>query len=123
MTKELIIASMGLSLFIICPRMAGMVYIISKNSNVNLYATALYGTIIAIPLVLAMVWVFSKSGALWGPQNAVWGALVFCVLTDILSALFMKEISIKAGVETIIIAIFVIIGVKVAPYITGLFVK
>jgi hypothetical protein len=35
----------------------------------------------------------------------------------------MKEISIKAGVETIVIAIFVIIGVKVAPYVTNFFVR
>ena len=33
----------------------------------------------------------------------------------------MKEISFKAGIETLIIAIFVIIGVKIAPLISGLF--
>ena len=118
MNRELIIASIGLSLFIICPRMAGMVHIISKNSSVNLYLTALYGTIIAIPLVLAMVWVFSISGVFLGPKNAVWGALAFCILTDIVAALFMKEISFRAGVETIVIAVFVVFGVKAAPYVT-----
>ena len=79
--------------------MAGMVHVIAKHSQASLFYTAFYGTVIAIPLVLLMVAVFEKFG--------VWGALAFCVLTDILSALFMKEISIKAGVETIVIAIFV----------------
>jgi len=95
--------------------MAGMVHIISKHSHVPLFYTALYGTIIAIPLVLLMVMAFEKFG--------IWGALAFCVLTDILSALFMKEISLRAGIETIIIALFVILGVKVAPYVANLFVK
>jgi hypothetical protein len=115
MSKQLFIASMGLSLFIICPRMAGMVHIIAKHSQVSLFYTALYGTIMAIPLVLLMVLIFGKFG--------VWGALAFCVLTDILSALFMKKISLRAGIETIVIALFVILGVKVAPYVGNLFVR
>ena len=115
MTKELLIASTGLSLFIICPRMAGMVHIISKHSQVSLFYTALYGTILAIPLVLLMVLIFGKFG--------VWGALAFCVATDILSALFMKEISLRAGIETIVIALFVILGVRVAPYVAKLLVR
>jgi len=40
-------------------------------------------------------------------------------LTDVGAALFMKEISLKAGIETFIIALFVIIGVKVASIISG----
>lgn len=115
MAKDLLIASVGLSLFIICPRMAGMVHIIAKHSQVNLFFTALYGTIIAVPLVLLMVLVFAKYG--------VWGALAFCVLTDIMSALFMKEISLRAGIETIVIAIFVIFGVKIAPYVANFFMR
>jgi len=115
MTKELIMASIGMSLFIVCPRMAGMVNIIAKNSQVFLVYTALFGTILSIPLVVAMVLIFAKFG--------IWGALAFCVLTDLGAAFFMKEISLKAGIETLIIAIFVIIGVKMAPYITNIFIK
>ena len=115
MTKELMTASIGISLFIICPRMAGMVNIIAKNSQVSLVYTALLGTIFSIPLVIAMVLIFARLG--------IWGALSFCVLTDLGAALLMKEISLKAGFETLVIAIFVIAGVKVAPYITNLFVK
>ena len=115
MTKELMVGSIGLALFIICPRMAGMVHLISKYSNVSLVQTALLGSVLSIPLVLVIVLIFGKYG--------VWGALTFCIITDLGAALFMKELSLKAGVETFIIALFVILGVKTAPFITSLLVK
>jgi len=115
MPKDLVISSLGLALFIICPRMAGMVYIIARHSQVSLVYTALFGSIVAIPLVVAMVLVFAKFG--------LWGALAFCIVTDLGAAFVMKEISIRAGIETLVIAMFVIIGVKVAPFITNVFMK
>jgi hypothetical protein len=39
-------------------------------------------------------------------------------LTDVGAALVMREISLKAGLETFIIALFVIAGVKVASTIS-----
>jgi hypothetical protein len=115
MTRELLISSFGLALFIICPRMAGMVYVIAKNSHAALVYTALLGSLVAVPLVIAMVLIFAKFG--------LWGALAFCILTDMAAALVMKEINIRAGIETLVIAVFVIIGVKAAPLITNLFIK
>lgn len=113
--KELLTAGIGLALFIVCPRMAGMVNIVSKYSQTSLVVTALLGTVLSIPLVIAMVLVFARFG--------IWSALGFCVLTDLVAAYFMKQISPKAGLETLIIAVFVIAGVKVAPYITNIFVE
>jgi len=95
--------------------MAGMVYVIAKHSQVSLVYTALFGSIVAVPLVVAMVLVFAKFG--------LWGALAFCILTDLGAAFVMKEISIRAGIETLVIAMFVIIGVKVSPFITNVFMK
>jgi len=115
MSRELVLSSMGLALFIICPRMAGMACVIARHSQVSLVQTALLGSIVAIPLVVAMVVIFSKSG--------LWGALAFCVLTDVGAAFVMKEINMRAGVETLIIAAFVIIGVKAAPVITHMIVR
>ncbi|MCF8068586.1 MAG: hypothetical protein K9L30_08390 [Desulfobacterales bacterium] len=115
MPKDLLIAGIGMAFFIICPRMAGMVHVISKYSQASLMQSALLGIIIAIPLLLAMVLVFGKTG--------IWRALAFCVLTDIGAAFFMKEISISAGIETLVIAVFVIIGVKIAPVFTSVLVK
>jgi hypothetical protein len=115
MLKNMLIPSLGLALFIVCPRMAAMVYIVAKNSAASLISTALLGSIGAIPLILIMVMIFAKFG--------LWGALAFCVLTDLGAALVMKQISIRAGIETFIVALFVIIGVKVAPYISNMFIK
>lgn len=115
MQKELLIAGIGLALFIVCPRMAGMVNVVAKYSRTSLVSTALLGTIISIPLVIIMVLVFAKFG--------IWSALGFCVLTDLGAAFLMKEINLKAGIETLIIALFVLAGVKAAPYITNMFVK
>ena len=58
-----------------------------------------------------LAYIFAKYG--------LYGALAFCILTDFASALLMQQISLKAGLETFIIAIFVIIGVKLAPYISN----
>ncbi|MGD8781720.1 MAG: hypothetical protein PVH88_22485 [Ignavibacteria bacterium] len=113
MEKGLILTSTAFAFFIVCPRMAGMIYVICKNSNLPLIKTALIGSVIAIPLILLMVWIFSKFG--------VTGALLFCVATDLLSAVFISNIGIKAGIETLVIALFVLVGVKVAPLISSFF--
>jgi len=115
MPRDLLISSVGLALFIVCPRMAGMVCVIAKHSQVSLVYTAVFGSIVAIPLVVIMVLVFAKFG--------LWGALAFCVLTDLGAAFVIKEISIRAGIETFVIAMFVIIGVKVAPFVANVLMK
>lgn len=115
MTKELLISSIGLSLFIVCPRIAGMVNVIAKNSQASLINVALLGSILAIPLIVITVLIFSRFG--------LWGALAFCVITDLGAAFIMKELSASAGIETFVIAMFLIIGVKIAPYITNMLMK
>ena len=115
MDKELLITSTALALFIICPRMAGIISIVCKHSELPLFKTAFIGSVIAIPLILLMVWIFSKFG--------VTGALIFCVITDLGCAFMLKEISIRASIDTIIIAAFVFVAVKVAPLISGAIIK
>ncbi len=115
MSKELLIAGVSFGLFVVCPRMAGMMHIINKYANVSLLITVLFGVLISMPILLLMVFVFSKFG--------IWGALSICVLTDLGAAFFMKEISLKAGFETFIIAVFVIVGVKTAPLLSKLIIK
>lgn len=114
-TKENIIASLGFAFFVVCPRMAGMMHVISNYSGVSMFYTVLLGIVISVPLLLLMVYIFDKAG--------VWGALIFCILTDFVSALVMKEVSIRAGIETFTIAIFVVIGVKLTPYISKMIFK
>jgi hypothetical protein len=45
--------------------------------------------------------------------------LAFCVITDFADAFAMREIRMKAGVETLIIALFVLLSVKVPSIISG----
>ncbi len=106
-----LVVSVAFALFIVCPRMAGMVNVITKATQTNIVQVAVIGTILSLPLIIAMSLVFRKYGLI--------AALGFCVLTDVGAALLMKEISLKAGLETFIIALFVILGVKVASLISS----
>ena len=113
MSKELLLTATAFGLFVVCPRMAGMTHILKTRSQTPMIATVLLGVLVSIPLLLLMLFVFSKAG--------VWGALAVCVATDLGAALLMREISFSAGIETLIIAVFVITGVKTAPLISGMF--
>ena len=109
--NPLLIASIALALFIVCPRMAGMVNVIGNAIQVNLITVAVIGTIVSLPLIVLMVIIFQHYG--------LWAALAFAVFTDILAALVMGATSWKSGLETFIIAIFVIVGVRVAALISA----
>ncbi len=108
---SLLTVSIAFALFIVCPRMAAMTNIITTATQTNIIHVAVTGTIISLPLIIAMVLIFKHYGLL--------AALGFCVLTDLGAALVMKQVSFKAGLETLIIALFLILGVKVASIISG----
>jgi len=101
------------SFFILCPRMAGMAQVIARHGEVSLIPTVALGALLSIPLVVAMAAVFAK----WG----LWAAMGLAIATDFGAAAIMGAISFKAGIETIVIAAFVIIGVRVSTLISGLF--
>jgi Fe2+ transport system protein B len=109
--NQLLWASIGFSLFIVCPRMAGMANVISKATSSNLVLVSVIGTLIALPLIVAMVLIFRHYG--------IWAAMAFAVVTDLIAALIMGAISWKASLETFIIAVFVVVGVRVASLITA----
>jgi hypothetical protein len=113
--RELLLASAAMGCFIICPRMAAMVHIISKHTHMPLYVVALLGTLISIPLMLGIVWTFNRYG--------VAAAVGFCVLTDVIACLLLSGTGWKAPLETAVIAGFVLAGVKVAPLISHLIVQ
>ena len=109
--NSLPIVSVAFALFIVCPRMAGMANVITNAAQTNIIHVAVMGTIISLPLIIGMVLIFKAYGLIV--------ALGFCVLTDIGAAFVMRQISFKAGLETFIIAIFLILGVKVASIISS----
>ena len=109
--NPLLIASVGFALFILCPRMAGMANVIASSTNTNLIWVSIAGTLISLPLIVLMVIVFRHYG--------LWAAMALAVLTDLLAALLMGAISWKASLETLVIAVFVVVGVKVAGLISA----
>jgi hypothetical protein len=111
MMNPLLVASVGFALFILCPRMAGMADVIAKATSSNLVLVAVIGTLISLPLIVLMVIVFHYYG--------LWAAMAFAVLTDLLAALIMSAISWKASLETLIIAVFVVVGVRAAGLISA----
>ncbi len=110
--REFIVATVSFSLFVVCPRMAGMVHVISKNTNLSIPAVVVIGGAVSIPMLYFMACVFGR----WG----ITGALVFCIATDLASAILMGSVGIRAGVETAVISLFVLIGAKVAPYLSSI---
>ncbi len=110
--RSFVLAAVAFSLFVVCPRMAGMIHIISKNTGVSIPAVVVVGTVVSIPMVYLMAIIFGR----WG----IVGALSFCILTDLLSSAVMSGIGIRAGVETLVVAVFVVVGVKVAPLVCNL---
>lgn len=111
--NRLITASTAYAFFIVCPRMAGMTSIIAKATQVNLILVAVIGTLMAFPLIALMVVVFRQ----WG----LWAALSLAVITDLLAALVIGNTGWKAGIETLVIAVFVLAGVKAASFVSGVF--
>ena len=111
--KQFLIAMIAYAFFIVCPRLAAMTKIITTHTQTDIIKVVTVGTIFSLPLIILMTLIVIKYGLLAG--------LGFAVLTDILSAIFMREISLKAGLETFIIAVFVVVGSKVASLISARF--
>ena len=107
---KFILAVIAFALFIVCPRMAGITSLIAKITRVNLIALSVIGCIVAMPLVTLMTIIYQRFGLML--------ALISAVLTDFLSAIVMKEISLKAGIGTIITSAFVFLGVRIASIIS-----
>ncbi len=108
---SVVIAAFGF--FVVCPRMAAMTNLIAKNFDFSIYRLVVLGTILSIPLLLAMTWIIGRWGLMAG--------LGFAVLTDLLSALIMSSVSVKAAVETFVIALFVVAGNQVATWLSARF--
>ena len=110
--REIILA-VAFAFFIMCPRMAGMCAVISKMYNVNPYVTAIIGGFIAVPLIILMVFLTINFG--------ITVAIIAAVITDILASIIAGTFELRYGVEIIVIAFFVWVGVitadKIAPMI------
>ncbi len=105
------VAMTAFAFFIVCPRMAAMTNLVAKNFELSIYSLVILGTVCSIPFLLLMTWIIQRWGLL--------GGLGFAVFTDLLAALVISSVSVKAAVETFIIALFVVAGNRLATWLTA----
>ena len=84
-----------------------MTKVISDASDAN-PVKVVVGKMVVLPLIIDMALIFAR----YGLVAALALALCVVTVTDFAAAFAMKGISMKAGVETLIIALFVLLGVK-----------
>ncbi|RLI86838.1 MAG: hypothetical protein DRP01_03300 [Archaeoglobales archaeon] len=102
--------SIAFAFFVMCPRMAGMCAVISKVGKTNPYVIAILGGLIAVPLIVLMVFLTIRFG--------VGVAIAVATLTDILSAIATGTFRLRYGIEIILIALFLWVGVIVASKVS-----
>ncbi len=106
-----LIATGAFGFFVVCPRLAAMTSLIATNFKLPIYWLVAMGTIASLPLLLVMTWLIRQWGMMAG--------LGFAVFTDLLAALTLSSVNLKAAVETFIIALFVLAGSRVAGWLTA----
>ena len=110
--KALLIASSAFGLYVICPRMSAMMVQQAKVKGLNLYAIIVLGVLISIPLFVILSRILIKFGIGW--------AIIFAAVGDFAAAALLGAIDPRTGVELAIITVFVYIGIRLAPVISGL---
>ena len=110
--KALLIASSAFGLYVIYPRMSAMMVQQAKVKGLNLYAIIVLGALISIPLFVILSRILIKFGIGW--------AIIFAAVGDFAAAALLGAIDPRTGVELAIITVFVYIGIRLAPVISGL---
>ena len=110
--KTLLIASSAFGLYVICPRMSAMMVQQAKMKGLNLYAIIVLGALISIPLFVILSRILIRFGIGW--------AIIFAAVGDFAAAALLGAIDPRTGVELAIITVFVYIGIRLAPVISGL---
>jgi hypothetical protein len=91
--------------------------VIGEKMKELIIASAAFALFILCPRMAGMTNVISNATHVELVKVVVFGTLFS--LPDFAAAFAMREISMKAGMETLIIAMFVILGVKVASVVSG----
>ena len=109
--KSVLIASLAFGLYVICPKMSAMIVQQAKVKDLNLNAIIVLGALISIPLFVILSRITIRFGAEW--------AILFAAVGDVAAAALLGVIDPKTGVELAIITVFVYVGIRVAPVISG----
>jgi len=109
--KALIIAAVAFAMYVTCPRMTAMIATETKLSGLNPVLTILLGCVLGIPMFVLLYYTLMHFG--------VEATILLAALLDVGAAVLVGKLSLKAGVELLIITAFVYAGMKLAPIITG----
>ncbi len=104
-----LVASLAFALYVLCPRMSAMMVEQAKIRGLNVYAVIVLGSLISIPLFMALSGIIVKFGVTW--------AVIFAAAADFAAAALLGTIDLKTGVELVIITVFVYMGIRAAPII------
>jgi len=108
----LIVASIAFALYVTCPRMTAMIASQAKISGLNPVLMISLGCMLGIPLFLLLFYTLQHFG--------VGVTVLLAAALDIGAALLMGALNLKAGIELVVITVFVYIGMRVAPLIADI---
>ncbi len=107
----LIIAAVAFAMYVTCPRMTAMIATEMKVSDLNPVLTISLGCILGIPMFLILYYTLKN----FGVEVTVLLAAIF----DVGAALLIGKLDMKAGLELLIITLFVYAGLKIAPLLVN----
>jgi len=109
------IASFAFALYVTCPRMTAMIATEAKLYKINPLIVIVLGCILGIPLFMALFYTLKYLG--------LEAAIILAALFDFMAALLLGKLSLKLGIELLIITTFVYVGIRLAPILTDLILK
>lgn len=109
-----IVSSLAFALYIICPRMTGMIASQSKLSGINPLLTISVGSILGIPMFILLYYILQHFG--------VGAAVLTAAALDVGAAFLIGRLDLRSGLELAIITVFVYVGIRVAPLFAKLLV-
>jgi len=105
--RELLAMGLAFALYILCPRMTAMIAAQSRVSGVSPYAAVVLGALISAPMFAGLVHVYRTAG--------LEAAVAAAALADLLAALLLGTLDLRAGLELLVMTAFVYAGIRAAP--------
>lgn len=108
----LIVASVAFALYITCPRMTAMIATETKISDLNPFLMISLGCLFGIPLFIMLFCILQHFG--------VEATVLSAAALDVGATLLIGKLDVKAGIELMVITVFVYVVIRVAPLIANL---
>lgn len=103
----LIVASVAFALYITCPRMTATIATETKISCLNPFLMISLGCLFGIPLFIMLFYILQHFG--------VEATVLSAAALDVGATRLVGKLDLKAGIELMVITVFVYVGMRVAP--------